>query len=180
MLRIHIEERELFDEATDKFITVGGFSVNLEHSLVSLSKWEAIHEKPFLSKERKTTEEMLSYIKCMAVDRELSDEDLFGLTQKNADDISEYIDSKQSATWFSTTDDKRPSSEVVTSELIYYWIFSLQIHPIAETWHLNRLMTLIRVFNIKNGNEKKMSQSEIAEKQRRLNAERRARYNTKG
>lgn len=177
MLRLEIEVDELFDEVRGEFkpVTV---ALELEHSLLSLSKWEAMYEKPFLSPDEKAPEEILAYIDCMILDRTY-DRDLLGrLSTKNFEDINKYISSKQSATWFSEANDG-PSREIITAELIYYWMFSMRIPKECEEWHLNRLFTLIRVFNAKN-NPKKMSPEEIARQNRELNAKRLREMNTKG
>jgi hypothetical protein len=179
MLTIVVPGVEMFDEKTQEFITVGDVTLELEHSLVSLSKWESIHEKPFLGKE-KSTEETMSYIKCMVLTPNVPEETFEKLTDKNLTDIQEYLDAKMTATWFSDTPGAPQSRDIITAELIYYWMITFQIPLECQHWHLNRLFTLIRVCNIKQSKPKKMSRAEIAARNRELNEQRRAQLGTKG
>lgn len=180
MLTIIIGEEELFDESTNEFISNGGQVVELEHSLISLSKWESIHQKPFLSSGEKTPDEILSYILCMIISPVGNSEILLQLTQDNLDRINAYIESKESATTFGMMPDHKGRGETITSELIYYWLTAFNIPWEAETWHLNRLFSLIRICNVKNSKPKKMSASEVAARNRELNARRKAELGTKG
>lgn len=185
MLTIIVPPREGFDETKGKygqFVKIGDpYSLKLEHSLVSLSKWESIWEKPFLSKTPMTQEESLSYIECMTLSPNVPPEVFQRLSNQNFVDIREYMDAKRTATFFNENPDKRPSRDVITTELIYYWLASWQIpfHP-TETWHFNRLLTLLRIADVKNNNGKKMSKSEVLSRQRALNQQRRAQLHTKG
>jgi hypothetical protein len=180
MLTIVVPGVEMFDEKSQEFVTQGDVTVELEHSLVSLSKWESIYEKPFLGKDEKTTEEVLGYVKAMSLTPNLPDEVFSKLSPTNIEAINKYIDAKMSATWFNEAPGAPPSRDVITSELIYYWMVTFQIPFECETWHLNRLFTLIRVCNIKSAKPKKMSRSEVAARQRELNAQRRAQLGTSG
>lgn len=171
--------QELFDEENNRFLYSEEKVLRLEHSLASLSKWEAIHEKPFLGDKEKTPDEIVSYIKCMAVDNNLDDETLNFFTKEHFDTIQAYINRKHSATWFSETRE-RGSSEAVTAELIYYWMSALQIPFECENWNLNKLFNLIKIAGIKNAPEKKMSKSQLAQRNRELNAQRRAALGTSG
>jgi hypothetical protein len=179
VLTIHLQSQEFFDEEKSEFVTVPGVDLELEHSLVSLSKWESIYEKPFLGKDKKTTEEILGYVRAMIVSENVPEGALSLLTEDDFDKINDYIEAKMTATWFS---DKKtpPSREVITSELIYYWMISFNIPLSCENWHLNRLFTLIRVCSTKNQPEKKMSKRELMARNRALNEQRRAQYNTSG
>ena len=180
MLTITIPSAELWDEERQRFITSEEAVLCLEHSLVSLSKWESITEKPFFGNGEKTTEDVILYVKCMTFPEEADPEVYDRLSKTNFSEINAYIDRKMTATWF-REDQKGPRSrEVVTSELIYYWMISLGIPKECENWHLNRLFTLIRVCNVKNGPSKKMSKRDIASTQRELNAQRRAQLGTRG
>lgn len=179
MLRIIVPAREFFNAENNEFITYPEETLELEHSLVSISKWESKWHKPFLSKTEKTVEEILYYIQCMCIN-EYTDTQIFNrLTSNNISAINEYIDDPMTATTFNEAKGSG-SREVVTSEIIYYWMITLNIPFECQDWHINRLLTLIKVCNIKNNPEKKMSKQEILERNKRLNAERRRQLNTKG
>jgi hypothetical protein len=180
MLIITVPGAEMFDEKADEFVTVGDVTVELEHSLVSLSKWESKYEKPFLGKTSKTGEEVLDYIKCMLLTPKVSPDIVYKLSQENIQDINAYIDAKMTATWFSDQPGAPPTREVITAELVYYWMTVFQIPFECERWHLNRLFTLIRICNIKQAKPQKMSRGEIARRNRELNAQRKAQLGTTG
>jgi hypothetical protein len=181
VLTITVGATPVFDESTDLFRSEGGFELQLEHSLVSLSKWESEFEKPFLEKTNKTADEALAYIRCMLLTPNPPGDFLDKLSRENFEEINAYIDKKMTATWFSdVTPHTRSSSETVTAELIYYWMSVFQIEWEAQYWHLNRLFTLIRICNVKQEKPKKMSRAEAASRQRELNARRRAELGTKG
>lgn len=180
MLVITIPETELFNEETEEFITIKEQTLRLEHSLISISKWESKWCKPFLSKEPMTNDQIIDYIKCMTITQNVDDSAYDYLTTKNIEDISSYINAPMTATKVPKDNQPGGDKEVITSELIYYWMISLQIPVEFQTWHLNRLLSLIEVCNFKNKPPKKMSKREILERNRALNAQRRAKYNTKG
>lgn len=180
MLTIVIEGDELFDEETNTFSTTNDVTIELEHSLLSLSKWESKHEKPFLSSNEKTGEEIFDYIAAMVLTPNIDPDVLERLSPKNIEQIQEYIDSKQSATTFGIMPERRGQGEVITSELIYYWMVAFQIPFECQEWHLNRLFSLIRICNIKNSPPKKMSRAEMAQRNAALNAQRRQQLGTKG
>lgn len=180
MLRIIILGDETFNEETSTFETINDLTVDLEHSLVSLSKWESKHRKPFLAAGTKTAEEIFDYLKTMVITPDLDLDALYRCSQENLDEIQEYIDSSQSATTFGTMPERRGQGEVITSELIYYWMVSFTIPFECETWHVNRLFALIRICNIKNSKSKKMPRQEIAQRNRDLNAKRKAELGTTG
>lgn len=180
MLTIVVRGKEIFNEETEEFSTVGDVVLELEHSLVSLSKWEMIFEKPFLTAAEKTNEETLEYVKCMTLTPNVAPEVFFRLSQANIEQIDEYLGKKMTATWFDEPKNAPKSSETITSELVYYWMSLFNIPFAVETWPLNRLLTLIKIHNIKNTKQKPMSQREIAERNRTLNAKRKAELGTKG
>ena len=180
MLRITIPAIELWDENKEEFINTKEQTLQLEHSLVSLSKWESKWNKPFLSKDTKTEEEELDYIKCMTITQNV-DPNVYKFIPLNVrEEIKEYINAPMSATWFSEDKNTKSSSEQITSELIYYWMVAQKIPFECEKWHLNRLITLIKICNIKSQPPKKMGKKAIMSRNAALNAARRKQLNTKG
>lgn len=179
MLEIEIPARELFNDETSEFIYVNACTLRLEHSLVSLSKWESKWCKPFLTKESKTHEELIDYIKCMTLTQNVDPNVYNILGTANMNKINKYIENPMTATTFGP-DKSKPNREVVTSELIYYWMIALNIPFECQKWHLNRLLTLIKVCSIKNQPPKKMSKNEILSRNAALNAARRKQLGTSG
>lgn len=180
MLRIIIEGNENFDESTQTFEALNDVVLELEHSLISLSKWESIYQKPFLSSAEKSPEEIFGYLNAMIITPNVDPDVLYSASQDTIDMIQKYIDSSQSATTFGMMPERRGPGEIITSELIYYWMVAFNIPFECETWHLNRLFALIRICNIKQSKPQKMSRREIAARNQELNAKRRAELNTKG
>lgn len=180
MLYIVIPEKELFDEETSTFVYTKKETLQLEHSLVSLSKWESKWCKPFLSKDPRTTEETIDYIRCMTITQNVNPQVYEYLPEEVFIQIEEYINEKMTATWFSENPNAPKNREVITAEIIYYWMIAHQIPMECQKWHLNRLLTLIRVCNIKSQPPKKQNKREAMSKRSALNQARRARYNTKG
>lgn len=179
MLQIDVITREEFNDETNEFITEA-FRIDLEHSLLSLSKWESVYQKPFVNSKELTTEEMLDYVRMMTLN-EVPDDVFNKLSIQDFTRINEYISSKQTATWFNERLHRpKTSNEIITSELIYYWMFSYNIPIECERWHLNRLLTLIRIFSVKSEKPKKQSRSDIARQNRELNAQRRAALHSAG
>jgi len=180
MLELTIPEIDLYDDKTQTFIHYDSVDVQLEHSLLSISKWESKWHKVFLSKDAKTEEETIDYIRCMLLTPNIDPEMLKYLPLEAAKKINEYIEDPMTATWFSDKGKQGGSREIITSELIYYWMISLQIPFECENWHLNRLLTLIHVCDVKNSPKKKMSKADLMRRNTALNNARRAKYNTKG
>lgn len=183
MLLIDIPEIEFYDEGQNKFLTSKGTTLLLEHSLASLSKWETIYSKPFLDGKTKSTEETHKYIMCMNLAPTPSDDVYKKLSDDNIREISLYISSKQTATWFKEgPGGNRPSTEIVTNEIIYYWMIAHSIPFEAQYWHLSKLLTLIQVCNEKNKPAKrsKMGTREQASSRRSLNAQRKSELGTSG
>lgn len=181
MLVISIEETELYDQASEEFINVKAQELRLEHSLISVSKWEGLYHKAFLSNREKTNEETIDYIKCMTITQNVDPIVYKCLSDKNIRDIKDYIDNPMSATKFSEDDNKRPSNDVTTSELIYYWMLECGI-PLewGEKQHLNKLIKLIRVCSTKRQPNKRMSNSDIYSRNAKLNAARRQSLKSRG
>lgn len=173
MFVFRVPSCELFDDETETFIQRPEYVLRLEHSLLSISKWESNWKKPFLSKDRKLTDiEFLDYIQCMSVYEPIPSEVLLSLDGETILAINNYINESRTATWFSN-DDEKPSSRVVTSELIYHWMIQANIPIECETWHFSRLLTLIRVIGEETATKKKPTQAELAAKHARLNKARR-------
>lgn len=180
MLKLTIPQQELFNHETGEFSTTKEIKLVLEHSLVSLSKWESKWEKPFLADDIKTDEETMYYIKCMTLTQNVKDDVYQGLKKEHFDAINKYIEADMTATTFSDQSKKKGPREVITSELIYYWMVALNIDIKCEKWHLNRLLTLVNVCNIKNQPAKKIGKKEQYQRNRSLNEARKAKMNTKG
>lgn len=179
MLRITIPAAEQWDERKQEFISTKECSIQLEHSLVSLSKWESKWNKPFLGKDDKTEEEIIDYVRCMTITQNVDPNVYYAMSNDNIKAIRDYIDEPMTATTFRDAGGKS-NKEIITSELIYYWMIALNIPFECQKWHLNRLLTLIRVCNIKNQPDKKMKPNEIMKQNAALNAARRKKMNTKG
>lgn len=180
MLEITIPSLEFFDESTQEFIKTKEQTLRLEHSLVSLSKWESKWCKPFLSKQEKTLEETLDYIRCMTLTQNV-DPDVYNyLTADNIAQINKYIEAPMTATTFTEDKNSKSNRQIVTSELVYCWMVTLQIPFECQKWHLNRLLTLVRVCNIQNQPPKKMSKKDVMSRNAQLNAARKKQLNTKG
>ena len=172
---------EGWDEEKEEFVEPEVKTLQLEHSLVSLSKWESKWHKAFLTKENKTPEETLDYIKCMTITQNVNPEVYDHLTQENIEQVNAYIENPMSATVINEEKNgSKAGREVVTSELIYYWMIALNIPSEYQKWHLNRLLTLIKVCNIKNTPPKKRSRREIMSRNHALNEARKQQLNTRG
>ena len=180
-LKITIPKMELFDEAKQEFVYVKETNLMLEHSLVSISKWESKWCKPFLSDDNtKTAAELRDYVRCMTLTQNVDPEVYNFLTDRNMLEVNNYIDSRMSATTFHDSRNGGRGREQITSELIYYWMVAYNIPFECQKWHLNRLLNLIRICGIKGGDQKKMSNNEIYNQNRALNQARRKKYHTKG
>lgn len=180
MLIVSIPDLDGFDEETDTFVSMPGGTLHLEHNLVALSKWESITHKHLIGNDKVTPEEMALYIKCMITDDEYDPSLLDRIPPSEVERISTYMADTMTATTIRDTGGDSGSGEYTSSELIYYWMIACQIPFECENWHINRLLTLIRVCNQKNQPDKKMSQSEIMERNRELNRARRAKLGSKG
>ena len=180
VLEITIPRKEYWDPVTEQFITLNQTTLRLEHSLLSLSKWESKWKIPFLSKENKTLEQTKDYVRCMTLTQNVNPLVYDSLTKENYDEVGEYINDSMTATTIKQGNG-RHSREIITNEIIYYWMVALQIpfEP-CEKWHLNRLMTLIQVTSIKNQPPKKMGKKNIMQSNAAINAARRARLGSKG
>lgn len=184
MLQIDIPEREYFDDSKQEFIHCKKQTLFLEHSLISISKWESKWKKPFLETKDRTYEESVDYIKCMTLNSNVDPGTYYGLTQDIFKKVGQYINDEMTATWFN--DRQRGNKQgvskkqIVTSELVYYWMIVYEIPFECQKWHLNRLLTLIRICEVKNTPSKKMSKKNILSDNRVLNEARKKRLGTKG
>lgn len=181
MLKITIKAGELYDGTRNVFVVnQKDETIVLEHSLVSISKWESKWHKPFLSDKPKTNEESLDYIKCMTITQNVDPNIYKFLSKENFAEINKYIEDPMTASWVNDANGKKGSREVITSELIYYWMIALNIPVEFQKWHLNRLLMLIRICNAKNQPPKKMSKGDLMRRNRSLNAARRKASGSKG
>lgn len=180
MLQITVPGRELWDEANEQFVYIKPQKIQLEHSLVSLSKWESKWCKPFLSKNKKSKEELDDYIRCMNVTQNIDPELFHFLPAECIREIQHYIDSPMTATTFSKLPGNSSGRKIITSEIIYYWMISFGIPFECQKWHLNRLLTLIQVCNRENAPQKKMSKHELLSQHASINARNRRRFNSRG
>lgn len=185
MLQLTIPQREWFNDATQEFIIYPQRVLQLEHSLISISKWESKWKKPFLGRDDKRTyEESLDYVRCMTINTQ-SDPNVYkGLTRDIFEKIKAYMEDCMTATTFSnraiTNGGGRARRETITSELIYYWMVNYGIPFECEKWHINRLLTLIRICEIKNRGDKRMKRGDIYARNKALNNANRAKFNSKG
>lgn len=180
MLTITIPSATLWDEENERFIYTKEQTLRLEHSLVSISKWESKWNKVFLSKEKKTYEETIDYIRCMTITQNVSADVYQYITNANVDEVNQYIEAPMTASTVKEEKDGPISREQITSELIYYWMVSYNIPFECEKWHLNRLLMLIRICNAKNKPPKKRSKRDLYRHHAEVNAANRKRFNSKG
>lgn len=180
MLRLTIPAREYWDEEALEFVKTREYNLELEHSLVSLREWESKWNKAFISKQPKTYEETIDYIKCMTLTDNVPPDAYKHLTKENIREVNKYIKAPMTATYISEDKKSKGRGETVTAELIYYWMISLNIPFECQYWHLNSLITLVKVCNVKNSPPKKMSRREIASRNADLNRARRKQLNTRG
>ena len=180
MLQISIPAFEIYDENTGKIMSIKGRDLQLEHSLVSISKWESKWKKPFLGSQSKTRAETIDYIRCMTLTQNVDPKVYQGITYDNISKVNAYIGDSMTATTFKQPRSGKSSSSIVTSEIIYYWMISLEIPMECQRWHLNRLLTLIRVCDEKSQPGKKMSRHDVMSQYKSLNAVRRMKHGTRG
>lgn len=180
-LQLHIEPFEGFDSDLNEFVKVKETTLQLEHSLISLKKWEQKYHIPFLGDNEKTTEQWLYYIECMNMTQNVDPKVFKYMSMDNIQRVTEYIKDPMTATWFTDTKEqaKKNKKEIITAEIIYYWMIELNVPIQFEKWHLNQLLTLIRVINVKHDTTK-MGKKEQAMQRSALNAQRRARSHSRG
>ena len=180
MLTIIVPETELYDEQKNEFIQIKEQTLVLEHSLVSIAKWESKWKKSYLSSKNKTLEETVDYIKCMTITKNVNPLIYKSLNRKALESIERYINDPMTATYFSEKDNRPAGPSIITAEIVYYWMISLGVPMECQKWHFNRLIALIKVCNIKNNPGKRMSSREILTRNQALNEERKRKYNTRG
>lgn len=179
MLKITIPATELYDEIKEEFVSTKEQTLLLEHSLVSLSKWESKWHKAFLTKDPKTIEETIDYMKCMTITQNVDSKVYDYATNDNVNEVSRYIEAEMTATTFNNQQ-KTNNREIITAEIIYYWMIALNIPFECQKWHLNRLLTLVSVCNLKNTPPKKMNKKSVASRNTALNAARKQSLNSEG
>ena len=180
MLELTIPETEFYDEVRNEFTYVKSTVLRLEHSLVSISKWESKWKTPFLSKATKTHEQSLDYIRCMTINQGVDPAAYYAIDNEMMKTVNDYIVEEKTATTFKENPGARPNRQVITSELVYFWMAQYNIPFECQKWHFSRLLTLIRIASIKNQPEKKMSQKAILSQYKSLNAARRSAMHSKG
>lgn len=183
MLELRVGGQELYDEVNERFVNNPVYTLKLEHSLLSISKWESKWKVAFLDREKaktRTMEMSIDYIRCMTINKQVDERaySLIGVAEINR--VNEYIDDQMTATWFAKQKQGPPSRKIITSEVIYYWMISNNIPFECEKWHLNRLLTLIRVCEAEQAPHKKMSQRDLAARNHSLNKARRAKHGSRG
>lgn len=179
MLTITIPSYELFNDVTQEFISEDERVIQLEHSLLSISEWESRWNKPFLSNMEKTSNEIIDYVRCMTLTEGVPETAYLYIDNEQYKLINDYIAAPMTATTISEPPGK-VSREIMTSELLYYYMIAANIPFECERWHLNRLLTLIRICSIKSQPEKKRPMNEVMKSNAALNAARKKQFNTKG
>lgn len=186
MLKIEIPSVEYLNPDTYEFHKISGRTIQLEHSLISLSKWESRWKKAFLKKDpERTAEQTIDYVRCMTLTQNVDPEIYSNINSELMDQINAYINDPMTATHFNKMEqsETKINRDTVTSELIYYWMVALQIPFECQKWHLNRLLTLIEVCNVKNTPPQKLTPSQRKAQRSNwaaLNASRRAKTHSKG
>lgn len=179
-ITIKVQGKDLYNPLTNQFVTTKATTLTFEHSLISISKWEEKWHKPYLSTEQKSTEESIDYLRCMCLTQNVDSNVFYALDQESIQKIADYITDPHTATTINRKNQK-VSREIITNELIYFWMTQLQIpFDPCQKWHLNRLLTFIDVASIKSQPPKKMGRREMLNQRAALNAQRRAKYNTRG
>lgn len=179
MLKLIIPETELFDDRTGEFINIDRTALTLEHSLISISKWESNWEIPFINTRHKTKAQTIDYIKCMTITPNVNPNVYRCITNEHIRVVNEYIDKPMTATTFSDKN-KGSRNKKITNEEIYYQMIELGIPVEFEKWHLNRLLTLIHVCTSYRTPGNKRSTSDIIRDHKAINAANRKRFNSKG
>ena len=176
-------EETMWDESTEEFVTrpgCKGATIQLEHSLISVSKWESKWHKSYLSTRERTVEEAIDYIRCMTLTKDVRPEVYEHLTVENIKQVDAYIKDPMSATTIKRKPGKGPTRKIITSEVIYSWMIESEVPFSCEKWHLNRLLTLIEVRNERSNPGKKMSPKSVMKNNAALNAARRSKMHSKG
>jgi hypothetical protein len=179
-IKVTIPRQELYDESTNEFKEIKETTLLLEHSLVSISKWEAKWHIPYINTKEKTEEQAFDYLRCMTITQNVNPEIYKYIPIEEAQRIKEYIEDPMTATTITKQEGKGRSNKILTSEVIYFYMFSYNIPAEFDKWHLNRLLMLIDVFNEENKPKKKMSKTQAMSRYASLNAARRARLNSAG
>ena len=179
MLEITVPANEIYLPGENRFVAVPSCTLTLEHSLISIAKWESKWHIPYLNAKKRSRAQEFDYIRCMAVGPVKNEYVFLVLTPENIAQIRAYMEESMTATTFSKGQ-RSISREVVTAETLYCRMFANNIPMECQKWHLNRLLTLIRVCDAKNGPKSKMTKRQTAAHYAEQNALRRAKYNSRG
>lgn len=180
MYIIDIPEKELWSSKKEEFYKIAHTTLRLEHSLLSISKWESKWHKSYFETKNKTDEEAMDYLRCMSIDHNIDPMVYYALTDQDLEGLNAYINDPMTATTIYNPVEKAKRREKVTSELVYYLMISFGIPVEFQKWHINRLLTLIEVFQVKNQPQKKRSKAELAKYYAELNAKRCKEWGTRG
>lgn len=186
MIQIVVPKGEVFDNTNQLFRRVTkDTTLQLEHSLISLQKWEAKWHVPFLSSKEKTLEQTIDYIRCMCLTPNVKEDVFYCIPTTEMVRIADYIDDPMTAT--TVRHRGKPGGakkkKIVTAEVIYYWMVALNIPTEYRKWHLNQLLMLIQVINAENESQNpknKRKKHEILADYRAINEANKKLYNTKG
>lgn len=179
MLEFELKETEFWDPVLEEFVVVEPQTLELEHSLYSISKWEEKTKKPFLTADEKTLDDLILYVQCMALPKKIDSTVARLVLTKHSQEFQQYLEDPMTATTFHE-DNSRHNREIVTAELVYYWMTAAQIPFETQYWHINKLMTLIRIAGIKSQPPKKMGKHGTMKSNAAINAARRAKLGSAG
>lgn len=180
MITIDLGTLEYYDSEKNEFVYEEGGKVRFEYSLKMLYEWEGKWKKAFLKGNKNlTTEEAVDFYIMMALDPI----DKKFMTGEAMETLSKYVNDPQTATTFADGQNGNTSpskGKIFTSEELYAMMITSNVPLDFENRNLNRLITILRVISVQNTPPKKMSKNDIYRQNAALNAERKARLNTKG
>lgn len=185
MITIHIPQSEIWDDGNNEFIYIEEQTIDMEHSLVSITKWEAKHHKVFLEENKKTPEEMMDYVRCMCINPLKNERDILGISKKDIEKITNYIEDPMIPFKLKSKDDgntygRKKNKDPMCGIMIYYYMVSCQIPFECQHWHINQLLALIQIYSMKENPGNPLKGSKLANRNTTLNAMRKARLGSKG